>query len=715
MMYALPPSTAIPRSGPSAPPLPRALLSILKHRRRLFVSIAAVILAITALSTLLTPKTYTTHVTFIAGGSGSSGAQMGQTEFPVLNAIVDISNSQSSETYAEILRQPKTVELVIAKLGLEVSPGQLLAHVQAKPVPNTSILDAAVTWSSPEESARIANGLAEGYVALRRDLISQQAAAAADTIGTELRSATGRMRSSADNLMRYQARNGIADLTQQTNTVLGSLAALDVKAGTTAVDLRQANAQRTVVRAELASTPETMTGGQQIAVNPVIAQLRAQLATVAVQLQTAREQFTDNHPTVQSLVAQQRIIQKTMASTPATTVAADNSVGNPVRISLLQQDATLSAEIASDAAQLAEVQRQRQLLQPAIKALPAQAAALARLTREAKVDQDVYDALQRKYSEAQIAKSTTLSDVAIVSAADPKAYEKHPNVLLNGGIGLLLALLLGVAGVALVERFDHRIVNEGDLTDRLRLPVLSSIPLLPSRTAIPEWMRAARIDSILQLVTSLRYASTERLRTIAFTSTKARDGKSIVALETAIAMAELEPRVLVLDADLRMPSMHTKLHLARAPGLSDVLVGTAKLEDVIRSTQHPGLDIITAGTAVPNAFPLLQSAAYDHVIEWLVGRYTTVIIDTPACGAVVDATAVCARADGTVYVVSANETDAEAASRGIARLQGGGVRRIIGAVFNRSAPRRSTIGPYGEITDGIRSFPMLPPHRSSEA
>jgi len=177
-------------------------------------------------------------------------------------------------------------------------------------------------------------------------------------------------------------------------------------------------------------------------------------------------------------------------------------------------------------------------------------------------------------------------------------------------------------------------------------------------------------------------------------------------------MAELEPRILLLDADLRMPSLHTKLNIDRGPGLSDVLVGTAQLEDVIRHTQHSGLDVITAGTSVPHAFGLLQSSKYDAFVKNVLERYTTIIIDTPACGAVVDAAAICARADGTVFVVSANETDAEAAQRAIARLYGGGVRRIVGAVFNRSKPHRSTIGPYGELSGGIRSFPtlQLPPH-----
>jgi capsular exopolysaccharide synthesis family protein len=712
-MHVLPSAAPDPATAFTSAAAPRSLLTVLGRRGKLFAAIVVSVVLLTAITTLLSPKSYTTHVTFIAGGNASNGPT-GQTDFPVLNAILDISNSQSSETYAEILRQPKTVQLVIDKLGLQTTPQALLGHVQAKPIPNTSILDAAVTWSTPEESARIANALADGYVMLRRDLISEQAAAAADTISGELQSASVRMRNSADALMRYQSKNGIADLGQQTTNVLGSLSALDVKAGTTQVDLRQAAAQRAVVQSELAKTPETTSGGRQIAVNPVVAQLRTQLATVQVQLQTARQQYTDAYPAVQALIAQDREIERTLAKTPATSVASDNTVGNPLRTALLQQMASLSAEIAADTAQLNEVNRQRAKLQPAIKALPSQAAALARLSREAKVDQDVFDALQHKLGEAQIAKSTTLSDVAIVSAADPAAAQKRPNVKLNLAIGLVLALFLGVAGVVVAERFDRRIVSEDDLTERLRLPVLSSIPLLPSRLSLPDWMRAARIDSILQLVTSLRYASTERLQTIAFTSTQARDGKSIIALETAIAMAELEPRVLLVDADLRMPSLHTKLQVGREPGLSDILVGTASPDEAIRPTQHAGLDVITAGTSVPHAFVLLQSAAYDAFIALMTQRYSTVLIDTPACGSVVDAAAVCARADGTVYVVSANHTDADAASRGIARLRGGGVRRIVGAVFNRVKPQRNTIGPYGELSNGIRAFPMLPPARGNQ-
>lgn len=710
-MYALPSTADIPL-GPAPE---RSLFSTFARRRRLFAIVVLAIVSLALVATILSPRTYTTHVTFIAGGSAGPVAPAGQTDFPVLNAILDISNSQSSETYAEIMRQPQAAQVVIDKLGLHATPGQVLGAVAVNPIPNTSILDARVTWSSPDLSARIANTLAQAYVDLRRDLISHQADASAATIAGELHSAQTRMQHSADALARYQASNGIADLQQQTNGTIAALAATDVKISTVRLDQRQASAQRAVVQSEMAKVPALMSGGTQLQANPVLTQLRTQLATIDVQLQSARRQYTDDHPTVKALVAQRQELARMIDATPATTTAAVNTVGNPLHTALQQQDASLAAEIAADNAQLSELSSQRAHLEPLLRALPRQAEIFATLQRTAKVDRDVFDALEQKYAQAEIARSTTLSDVAVLSPADPKTFQKKPNVLVNLAAGLALAVLFGIGAIAVAERFDRRIKAEDEVTERLRLPLLTSVPALPpSGRPFRDWMHAARIDSILQLVTSLRYASTERLRSVAFTSASAQDGKSTIALETAIAMAELEPRVLLIDADLRRPSLHTSLNVERSPGLSDVLVGKATLADVTRPTRHPGLDVITAGTSVPNPFVLLQSAAFDELLKSVKSSYGTVLVDTPACGAVVDAAAVCARVDGTVYVVSANATDLVEAARGIARLSAGGVRRIVGAVLNRTTPQRSAIGPYGQALNGHHQ-PALPPHPAPQS
>jgi capsular exopolysaccharide synthesis family protein len=412
---------------------------------------------------------------------------------------------------------------------------------------------------------------------------------------------------------------------------------------------------------------------------------------------------------VKALKYQVTELRNLMAKTPQTIVATNNLVANPVRQALTQQVATLRAQIASDEAQVNALNAQKSIAIPAIRELPKRTATLLNLKRTAKQDEDVYNALSQKYNEARIAQTTALSDVSVIARANPNEAEVHPKLLINLAVGFLLALFLGIVGVFAAERLDRTVKTEEDVVQRLALPVLTSIPQLPARGSGPKWLQVATIDSFLQLVTSLRYASSERLATIAFTSGDARDGKSLVALRTAIAIAELEPRVLIIDSDLRLPSLHTKLEFPLEPGLSDVLVGTVSFEDALRPTPHAGLDVVTAGTPVPNAFALLQSAAFERFLREARSRYHTVIVDTPACGAVVDAAVVCGRVDGTVYVVAAQQTDVELADRGLTRLRAAGVRNVVGAVLNKVPPRRNTIGAYGEMVHGIRAIP-LPPH-----
>ncbi|MDB5094829.1 MAG: Non-specific protein-tyrosine kinase [Candidatus Eremiobacteraeota bacterium] len=698
----------------TAEPAPRSPLDVLRRRMVLFAATVAFFVVMVVVVVVLLPKTYTTHVKFIAGNSAAQSipGASGQTILPVLNAILDASNAQSSETYAEMLRQTPALERTIAAEHLDVTPAQLQTRVKVKPVTNTSILDVSVAWSDPEGSARIANALADAFVDVRRSLVATQADAASTYITQQLPEARAKLARSAAELASFQSHNGLADENQQTQTLIGSLAETDRKTANAEVDARQAAAQLAVVREQLARAAPTVSGGHQIAPNPAVAQLQTQLAQVNVQLRSALAQYTDEHPAVRTLRTQDAQIRRELAATPATVVAQDTTVSNPVRQALAQSAATLAAQIASDAAQLKQLRVQHEAAKPALSALPEQIAALVALKRQAKQDEDVYNALTQKLSQARIARTTTLGDVSVIARAAAGDAQVSPNVLVDIGIGLICAVLLGLGMVFAVDRFDGSIRTDRDVLERLGLPVLSSIPRLPARAGRPQWLQVAVVDSFLQLVTSLRYASSEPLATIAFTSADPEGGKSSVAFRTAVAMAELRPGVLLVDADLRIPSLHKNLNMHRGAGLSDVLVGTITLDEAVRSTGYAGLDVVVAGTKVPNPFALLQSPAFERFLEEAKKRYETVLIDTPACGSVMDAAVVCARADGTVYVVASRETDATRAQRGLVRLKNAGVRNIVGVVLNKTIVRRTTIGPYGFTGEGS---PMLPPMRPRDA
>jgi len=690
------------------------------RRQRTFVIVAVAAFVAIAAYTLLVPRSYTTHVKLIAGG-GSSNANNGQavnTTLPLLNALLAATGVQTSETYAELFQENPVATQVIAQLNLPMTAQQLLEHVKVAPIVNTTLLDLAVTWSSADMSAKVANTFAQAFVDHERSLVGVQADQAIKTLGEQVPAAQAKAGAATTALTQFQSRNDMADLQTQTQNTMNAAAALDAKVNQTEVDRQQAQAQLGSVSGQLGHVGPTVAGQTSVAPNPVLGQLQAQLSTVTVQLQVAQQQYTDQHPTVIGLKRQQAELQREIAHTPATVVSQSNTMPNPVFVQLDQQAAVSRAQVAADDAELAQLRRQQAAMKPQVSALPAKATALLELQRRAKLAEDVLTALQQKLNEANISKATALSDVTVTAAAVAAEATSRPNRILNLLVGLLVSLVLGVVVSLLMYVFDRRIRDASQIEEELELPVLASVPKLgdlrnrlPSgKPALPggdgpaaatsddePWLRAYAVESFLQLVTSLRYSTTEdrRMRCIAVTSPTQGDGKSTIALNTAITMAHVEPRVLLIDADLRRPSLHAKLNRELGHGLSDVLVGTAQLNDVIAPTEHEGLDLLTSGTHTPNSVKLIGSKRFDELLDELLKTYQTVIIDAPALAPVVDAAILAAKADGTVLVVAIDQTDSNEVRRAVAKLHSVGGANIIGTVANRVRPtRRLTYDDY---------------------
>jgi capsular exopolysaccharide synthesis family protein len=588
-----------------------------------------------------------------------------------------------------------------------------MAHVNVKPIVNTNLLDVSVKWSSAEKSAQIANAFAGAFVDRERSLVAGQADDAIKTLDQQLPSAEKKAVDAETALTQFQAKNDLADVQAQTQSAIAAAAAIDAKLGTTRVDERQAQAQLNSVTSQLATVVPTVSGDTNTAPNPVYSGLEQQLAQATVQLQVARQQYTDEHPTVIGLKHQVADLQRQLASTPATVVAGANTVPNPVYQSLAQSAATLRAQIAADGATGAELERQHKTMQPQIAALPAKATRLFELQRDAKMADDVLAALQQKRNEASISKATALSDVTITAPASAGDAELRPNRILNLIVGFIMSIVVGLAAALIVQIFDRRLRSERQIEEEINLPVLASVPKLSvlrnhladeatPRLALPNvtdqssnekatppdlpWLRAYAVESFLQLVTAIRYSSTadKQIRSITVTSAKQGDGKSTIALNTAIAMAHIQPRVLLIDADLRRPSLHDKLNRELGLGLSDVLVGSARLADVITPTEHEGLDLLTSGTRTPNSVKLLQSGLFDEVVKHLLETYRTVVIDAPALGPVIDAAILAAKSDGTILVVAVGDSDGDTVRRAISRLQSFGSPNILGTVANRA-------------------------------
>jgi len=699
-MLSLPGSSSVTGPDPNAAEL-GGIVRTLQRRMKPMAIIFVGFVLLVVLFSLIVPKSYTAQVKIIAGNSGATSGSSDNTQLPILNALMAAAGANTAETYVELFQETPVAQQVSRNLKLPVGTRELLKRVNVKPVPNTNVISLSATWGDRKTAADIANEFGRVIVQRQRDLVASQASQALDFLKTQLPQAQRTMRDAQTRLADYQASHHVADINAQTQATIASIAALDGKIGQVQADAQQQRAQLASVQGQLSRTPATITAGVSVAANPVLQQLQTQLSQIDVQLQTARKQYTDQHPTVINLRQQEQQIRDEIARQQQTVVSNTNTAPNPLYQQLQQQAATYQSQAAADAAQLTVLTKQRSDMNPTLQKLPAQAAALADLQRQATSATDVFNALQQKYNNAAVAKDTALSDVTVTQPASPGTADVKPNLILNTILGIILGLALAIVGAFVIDYLDNSIKDDREVEQELALPPLAQIPLVRMRNGTPAlpWVKTLTIESFLQLVTSIKYASDSKLESLVVTSPSQGDGKSTIALNVALAMAELEPRVLLVDADLRRPSLHAKLGIRNERGISDILVGRARLTEVAQKTKYGGLDVLTSGTPTPNPIKLLESQRMDDLLREASEHYRCIIIDTAAMSVNLDAAVLARKADGSIIVLSAGQTDMREAKKAMRRLTQVGVRNMLGFVLNRVVPRRQDYGAY-ELAPG---------------
>lgn len=697
----------------------RDLWRTLVRRRKVFLAILVAFPLLVMWCTLVIPRSYTTEAKLMTGPAGQPTIQP-QGELPVLNELLLGFGSQTAESYVELLQEQPIAKGVIDQLHLKISPTQLLEHIKAVPVINTSIITLKTTWSDPVTAANIGNTTASVFVDRERDIVAREAISAMNYISKQLPAARSDMEQAAAALAAFQSQHSIADIANQTQTTIQALANLEAQLSQAETSQGQAQAQLRSVEDVLKKTPPTLIGSKNVATNPVVDQLRAQLAQVDVQLKTAESEYTDQHPTVIALKEQKQQLESRIAALPSTVNSSNSVIPNPIYEQFRTEEGTLQGQIASQRALASGLRKQRADMEANIKTIPTVQMQYTELAGRAKSTQDIYNALEQKYNEASVSRDAAISDVALVAPADPTNYTVAPNILLNLLVSIIVGLFLAFVGVALVEIFDASLKgDEREIEESYGLPVLTTVPKLEDKRAerlpagtskvLPPpkdgeavddpanvgWLRAMWIESFVRLVANLRYSTSKPLRTIAFTSPSPNDGKSIVALNTAIAMAEFQPRVLLVDCDLRRATLHEALGVDDPrPGITDVLVGRATLKSAIRATRHAGLDFLPAGTSSPNPSALLQQRPFEELLAEAASEYQLVIFDTPPLAAIYDAGILGARVDGTAIVVSQNQTNSHALRRVIREISRMRGVNLLGLVLNRVNPSRAAQADY---------------------
>jgi len=406
--------------------------------------------------------------------------------------------------------------------------------------------------------------------------------------------------------------------------------------------------------------------------------LEDQVADVAKRLNEAEEKLKD------------------FKKTGEVTGVAVNLVSNLA--SLEQQRLSLTKIFTEKYPDVVKINEEINRLKEQLKTYPDKELEFARLTRETEVDENAYRGLQVKLQDARIGEAEKIEDVKIVDVAVPPTVPVKPNKQVNITIGGLVGLIMGFFLTFVFESLDTSLGTIEDVEALVKLPVLAVIPYLKgkevkekkwgfvrkkpdpvenmrSQLLIKFDRRSPTTEAYRILRTSLKVdellKNNEKI--IVITSTGPNEGKSLTALNLAIVLAENNNKTLLIDADLRKSVLHKVLGLKKEPGLSDVLIGSVKLEDSIRTivdifmgdigadeiAKSPGLDnlnVLTSGTFVPNTSEILDTQRLSQLLQTLKNTYDFIIIDVPPVLPVPDGVIVGSKADRSYLVYRAGMT-----------------------------------------------------------
>jgi receptor protein-tyrosine kinase len=288
-----------------------------------------------------------------------------------------------------------------------------------------------------------------------------------------------------------------------------------------------------------------------------------------------------------------------------------------------------------------------------------------------------------------------------------------PNKTLNLLAGLGVGMLLGIGLAVLRDLLDNTVKDRQTLEEITGVGLVGSIPLDKERRKEPAISFSSDNSSIAEAFRKLRtnlqfLAVDDPPRVIVITSSMPNEGKSTTAINIALALAEAEHNVVLVDGDMRRPKLDKYLDLVGQVGLSTVLSGGASLSEVLQKTRFPGLTVLTSGTVPPNPSELLGSLSAKKLLSEMRAQFDYVIVDSSPLLAVTDAAILAANSDGVLIMARFGQTKREQLAHAVGNLEDVGARPL-GAVFTMTPERGHAKYSYSYYRDGGARQPELNP------
>ncbi|HET7037839.1 MAG TPA: polysaccharide biosynthesis tyrosine autokinase [Thermomicrobiaceae bacterium] len=316
-----------------------------------------------------------------------------------------------------------------------------------------------------------------------------------------------------------------------------------------------------------------------------------------------------------------------------------------------------------------ELDQARAQLDQLVKNSPSDTASMQALQDSIQLKTQTYTALLSQYQSAQNAEALHSNRLTVIQAAMVPTAPSRPSKLLVLPLGALLGLLGGMALTFLLENFDTRLHSTREIETLAGVPVLGKIPQAADTHGALYPIRSPQEEAFRRLRTNLLARETDApLGSVLVTSSQPGEGKSTTVANLAMALAQSGRRVVVVDADLRKPTLHQMFKVSNVVGLSSVLMREATLDDAIQFSMVPGIQVLASGPASNNPAELLGLRQMEDVLRELAGQFDLVLIDTPSLETVTDAALLSLIVGGVLLVVARGQARRESVLAALGEL-----------------------------------------------
>ncbi|MCB9708698.1 MAG: polysaccharide biosynthesis tyrosine autokinase [Myxococcales bacterium] len=636
---------------------------------------------------------------------------------PLGSEIEEVSNSAINfwqtqewyETQNRIIESRAVAEKVVKEFGLHhdatfnrVPEGKrkrwrgtsvdraaelLQDRLKVQQVRDTRLVEVRVKDRNPKRAALLANAIADAYTEKSLEDRLGSTVSALDWLSEQLDAQKKELQAAENSLHEFKRSHDVLSLSleDRQNIIAQDLERYSKSLTETRTKRIELAARLTQLKAAYNEDPLKVDLAA-FTEHPIISELRNTYRKKMGELQALSVKYGQSHPEIRALEEE---IQSIRA----------------------QMEREIEGLIRSASSELKEVQQTEVGLRNAAQEtheaglkLNKQEIQYNALKRQEENQSKLYNILLERTTQTDLTRMLHVSNVRVIDRALPPDEPVEPRLLLNILIGLLAGLLLGVGITVLLVQLDRTIRTTEDL-EALGLTVLGIVPeiLQPSRRLrlirgtpklespdvghnrdiiVHAHPMSVAAECCRTIRTNLTFtAANKPFRAIAVTSAGPLEGKTTVAINLAITMAQTGKRVLLVDTDLRRPRIHKAFQMSSAVGVTSVLVAERPLQEAVQATEIPNLFVLPSGPIPPNPSELLSSSAFRDFVADTSSAYDRVIFDSPPLGAVTDGAVIAPQIDSTIIVVRANKTTRDAARSAVRRLRDVEAH-VVGGVLN---------------------------------